>query len=131
MSQQNPLQDLTFTAEIDLSTDTTPATSQRFRALKLGTAEKQVNDIAADTDVVIGVQQDLPKIDEFVDVAVEGTTKARAGGVIAVHTYVKIDAAGKFVQGGAGTDRNWGLALQAAAADGDIIEIKLTGLVVT
>ena len=131
MSQQNPNQDLTFTAEIDLSTDTTPATSQRYRALKLGTAVKQVNDLAATTDVVVGVQQNLPAINELVDVAVSGTTKARAAGIIAVNTYVKVDAAGKFVAGGGAADRNWGLALEAAAADGDIIEILLTGLVVT
>ncbi len=131
MSQQNPLQDLTFTAEIDLSANAAATTSQRYRALKLGTAEKQVNDIAADSDVVVGVQQNTPKINEFVDVSVAGTMKARAAGVIAVHARVKIDAAGKFVSGGGGADRNWGIALQAAAADGDIIEILWTGLIVT
>ncbi len=131
MSQQNPLQDLTFTAEIDLSADAAATTSQRYRALKLGTAEKQVNDIAADTDVVIGVQQNLPKIDELVDVSVAGTMKIRAAGVIAVNTRAKIDAAGKFVAGGGGADRNWVIVLQAAAADGDIVEALWTGLIVT
>ncbi len=131
MSQESPLENLSFTAEIDLSADAAPTTSQRFRAVKLGTAAKQVNDLAADTDVVIGVQKNLPKIGEAVDVATEGTTKIRAGGAINVNTYAKVDAAGKFVQGGAGADRNWCLVLEAAAADGDIVEAKLTGLVVT
>jgi hypothetical protein len=131
MSQQNPNQDLSFIAAEDLSADAAATTSQRFRALRLDSVAKQVEKPTAASDVVIGVQQNLPASGKFVDVAVSGTTKARAAAAIAYGARVKIDAAGKFVTGGAGADRNWGIALEAAGADGDIFEMLLTGLVVT
>lgn len=131
MSQdQNLFQMPSFTAAADLDTDTTAITSQRYRAVK-ATAARKANVVAADTDVILGVQQNLPKSGELVEIVALGTAKARAGGVIAVNAYVKLEANGNFISGGGGADRNWGIALDAAAADGDIIEIYLTGLVVT
>ncbi len=131
MSQQNPIQDLTFEAEVDLSLDDAKATSLRYRALKSGSAEDLVTSIAADTDRVIGVQTNLPELGDLVALAVLGTTKVRAGAVVAAWDYLQLDAVGKFITGGGGGDRNWAIALEAAAADGDIIEAILIGLVVT
>lgn len=125
MSQQNPLQDLTFKAEIDLSLDDAKATSKRYRALKSGTLAQELTSVTGVADRVIGFQQNLPKLGELIELSVLGTTKVRAGGVIAVWADVKIDAAGKLVTGGAGGDKNVGIALEASAADGDIIEIIL------
>lgn len=125
MSQQSPLQDLSFVAAVDLSDDSTPTASKRYRALKLTSTETEVTSITGVSDEVIGIQQNLPESGEFVDVATRGTSKVRAAGAFAVGALIKIDAAGKFVNGGAGADRNWGRALQAAAADGDIVEADL------
>ncbi len=126
MSQQNPVLDLTGIAGVDLSGDATAATSKRFRALKTNAAVEQgVTTITADTDRVIGIQQNLPALGELVDLAVIGTSKVRAGGVFAANAYLKLDAGGKFIDGGAGADINWAIAREAAAADGDIVEALL------
>jgi hypothetical protein len=131
MSQENPILDLTFKANADLSADAAPTTSQRYRAVKLGATAGEVVVVAAAADVIVGVQKNLPKAGALVDVANMGTTKARAGGAIAYGAYCKLGSTGKFVTGGGAADRNWGIALEAAGADGDIFELLLTGLVVT
>lgn len=126
MSQQNPVLDLTFTASVDLSGDVSSTTSKRFRALKTdGTNEGKVTSITGVTDDVIGIQQNLPTSGELVDAAVIGTSKIRAGGVFSANAKLKIDAGGKFVAGGGGGDINWAIALEPAAADGDIVEALL------
>ena len=126
MAQKNPVLDLSFLAGADLSTDTSSTVSQRYRAVKLNAAvERSVVVVAAASDVIIGVQQNLPDTGELVDVAVLGTTKVRAGAATTANGYLKLDAAGKFIDGGAGADVNWAIGLEAAAADGDVIEALL------
>ncbi len=126
MSQKNPVLDLSFIASVDLSGDATSTTSKRYRALKTDSSNaRKVTSITNIADRVIGIQQDLPDVDEFVSVAVIGTAKVRAGGVFAANAYLKIDAAGKFLDGGAGGDVNWAIALEAATADGEVIEALL------
>jgi hypothetical protein len=126
MAQKNPVLDLSFLAGADLSTDTSSTASQRYRAVKLdGVVERSVVVVAAASDVIIGVQQNLPDTGELVDVAVLGTTKVRAGAATTANGYLKLDAAGKFIDGGGGADVNWAIGLEAAAADGDVIEALL------
>ena len=119
MSQMNPLFDLSLIAGADLS-------ALRYRAVKSnGTTAQQVVAVAAASDRVIGVTQNKPKSGEFADVAVHGTTKWEAGAAVTVWDYVKLDSVGRAITGGGGTDINWGIALEAAANAGDLIEVLL------
>lgn len=122
MSQYNPLQILSFVAGADLS-------GKQYFGVKLnGTTERSIvlgGSNEGTADGVIGFLQDEGVSGAFLGVAVEGTSKAVAAGVIAANALVKLDAAGKIVTGGAGSDKNVAIALEAAAADGDIIEVML------
>ena len=121
MSQMNPLFDLSLIAGADLS-------ALRYRAVKSdGTTAKQVIATAAAADRVIGVLQNKPDaLGKFADVAVHGTTKWEAGAAVTVWDYVKLDPAnGRCITGGGGSDVNWGIALEAATAAGDLIEVLL------
>lgn len=127
MSQANQGFWLTRIANADLSL-------KQFYAVK-PTAGNFVDLVTGATDVILGWLQNKPIQNKQASVAAAwgagGTVKAIAGGAITEGTYVKLAATGKIVAGGAGADRNWGIALEAATADGDIIEILPTGLVVT
>ena len=126
MSQDNPLFDLTFKAGADLSADAAPTTSLRYRALKTdGSNARQVVAVSGVSDRVIGIQQNLPESGQFVDVRHLGTSRVRVAAAVAAGDYLKVDAAGKFITGGAGADINWAIALEAGAADGDLVEAVL------
>lgn len=77
----------------------------------------------------LGVLQNKPKSGEAATVLTEGQTKVVAGGAFAIGDYVKSDAAGKAVQvaaEAAGTIVELlGIALEAAGAAGDTVEIQL------
>lgn len=88
-------------------------------------ADNTVDTCAAITDVAVGVLQNDPSAaGKPATVAVLGTTKVVAGGAIAVGDLVAPTAAGK-AQTAASTQYPRGVALEAAAADGDVIEILL------
>ena len=126
MSQDNPLFDLTLKATADLSEDGTPTTSLRYRALKLdGANARQVVVPSADSDRVIGVQQNLPEAGQFVDVRHLGTSRVRIAAAVAAGDYLKINSVGEFITGGGGADINWAIALEAGGADGDLVEAVL------
>lgn len=78
---------------------------------------------AADTDVVIGVIQSGADASEAnVPVCIFGQTKAKASGAIAKGARVCPDSSGRIKTAATG-DLVCGVALEAAAANGDIIEI--------
>jgi hypothetical protein len=77
---------------------------------------------AADTDVVLGVVQDGAAIGARAAVTIFGQTKAIASGPIVVGARICPDAAGK-VKTAAAADLVCGIALSAAGADGDEIDI--------
>jgi len=88
-------------------------------------ADNTVDTCAAVTDVAVGVLQNDPSAaGKPATVAVLGTTKVVAGAAIAVGARVAPTAAGK-AQTSVATQYARGIALEAAAADGDIIEILL------
>ena len=121
MSQQNPLFDISCRAGEDLSAD-----ADRYKAVKLnGTTAKEVIKVTGATDNPIGILQNSPADEQLAQVAVLGTSKVRAGGAFNANAFLKIDAAGKFVTGGGGSDVNRAIALEAATADGDIVEALL------
>lgn len=88
-------------------------------------ADNTVDTCAAITDIAVGVLQNDPSAaGKPATVAVMGTTKVVAGAAIAVGAAVAPTAAGK-AQTAVGTQYPRGIALEAAAADGDVIEILL------
>lgn len=89
------------------------------------TAANTAGVCAAITDVAIGVQQDAPAAaGRNCSVAIAGTTKVVAGGVIAQGARVAPTAAGK-AQTAVSTQFPRGIAKEASTADGDVIEIIL------
>ena len=70
--------------------------------------------------LIVGILQNKPDAaDKSASVAVKGISKAVAGAAITAGVGVTPDAAGKLVTTGA-TDSRSGIALTAAAADGDV-----------
>ena len=79
---------------------------------------------AAGTDKIIGILQNEPKVGEAALVRFGGTSKAVAGGTIAVGAWVTSDSDGKVIA--TTTDKNVAIGMylgDAAAASGDVIEI--------
>lgn len=117
MATKQATQSLTLKAAADLST------KQHF-FVKV-TAAQSVNLCSAITDVAIGVLNNKPDAaNKAAEVDVSGTTKVVAGAAIAAGARVAPMASGK-AQTAASTQVPRGIALDAAAADGDVIEIFL------
>jgi len=74
-----------------------------------------------------GVLQNKPESGKAANVRLEGTSKVVASGAIARDSYVTTNASGKAVATTTAGHFVRGIALQSASADGDIIEIWLTG----
>lgn len=99
-------------------------TGKKYYVVKLSAAQT-VDLCSAITDKAFGVLQDEPKAaGRDCSVAIGGTSKVVAGAAITAGAYVACTAAGK-VQTAVSTQYPIGQALDAAAADLDIIEIKL------
>ncbi len=104
-----------------------------WRLVKMSGAGAQVIlNTATSTDIPIGVVQPAESYASGAYVAVKdfkqgGTHKVTAAGAITAGVAIYAAAAGKVqaLPGGAGTYRYLGWSLQAATADGDIIEVWL------
>ena len=99
----------------------------RFGLVKLTAALATLN-TATETDVPVGVAQVAGAVNTRIDVRLlsdPGTFKMVAGGVIALGADVYAGADGKVtaLSAVAGDYRRIGQALEAAEADGDIIEV--------
>ena len=77
----------------------------------------------ADSPDVFGIAKRTGYANEYLDIAVIGTTKLEAGAAITVGQALITDASGRGVPG---ITNVFGRALQAAAAAGEVIEILLT-----
>lgn len=121
MATQTPTFSITRKANADLS-----AKQYLFMELVAG---GKVDTCGATTDVAVGVLQNDPKSGELASVAILGTSKVVAGGAITEGDFVSPTAAGK-AQTTVATQYPRGIALEAAAADGDIIEILLLPMTV-
>lgn len=111
---------VTRKADVDLST-------KRRRVVK-ATASNGCNlTTGAGADVPLGVIYNAPRanIGTAVGIIVLGTAEVEAGAAFAVNTPLMADANGRVI---AATATNYvvGVALQAAAALGDVIEMRLT-----
>ena len=78
------------------------------------------------TDLLLGVLQDKPESGQAGTYRHTGTTKVVASAAIAIGDWVTTTNAGKAVATTTDKDIVIGKALEAAAADGDIIEIQLS-----
>lgn len=93
-------------------------------------AAQTVNVCNATTDKAVGVLNNKPTAaDKAAEVDILGTTKVVAGAAIAAGALVAPTAAGK-AQTAVATQYARGMALEAAGADGDIIEILLLPMTV-
>jgi len=82
---------------------------------------------AAAGDTLLGVLQNDPKAAQAGTVRKLGLSKVVAGAAITLGTEVISDAAGKAIATATAGDRILGVAEEAAAADGDVITIDMTG----
>lgn len=80
---------------------------------------------AADTDPCYPIQNKPKPTGEQAALAIAGVSKVIAGGAIAQGAKVAPTAANGKAQSAASGDRWFGIALEAAGADGDIITVLL------
>lgn len=109
-----PGQAVTFTA-------TTAITGGRLVEVS---GDRSVGTAAADSAKVVGTAGFDAAIGESVTVYDGGVQRLTASGVIAVGARVIAAATGKIATVGAGANPI-GIALQAAAADGDVIDVQI------
>lgn len=117
MSQSILSQELTKTASEDLS-------AKQYYIMQMDSSgDCEIGEGA--TDLLIGVLQNTPESGQAARVRFAGTSKVVASAAIAVGANVTTTNAGKAVTTTTDKDIVIGVALEAAAADGDIIEIML------
>lgn len=118
MGQSSPQFVYTLLAGADLS-------GARNKFLKM-TADQTVGLATANTDAIVGVQDDIPFAAAGAQVAVRfgGTADIMAGAAVAAGSKVTTDGSGRAVVATTGQDYH-GIALEAATALGDLIECFL------
>jgi uncharacterized protein YaaQ len=83
---------------------------------------------AANTDVVIGVLQNSPRLGEVAEIAVSGVSKVKMADAVAVGKLVGITAAGLGTDLTSGTDATRfvvGQTVTASTANGDIVTVAV------
>lgn len=100
-----------------------------FRCVKLDSVTNQVVATSAITDVVMGTNYLGNTLASGDQIAVQGggIAKMVAGAAVALGAEVMpaADGAGKVITSAGATARSCGVALTAATADGDIIEVRM------
>lgn len=101
----------------------------KFRAVELGTGEV-VTQANAGTDAIIGIcQEEITAGDatsgRIAAVQMTGISRCIAGAAVAIGATVMTDATGRVITATA-TNRQIGIAQQAAAAAGDHVDVFLT-----
>lgn len=100
-------------------------TAKQYYAVKLTAADTVGLAAAAGTEsAILGILQNKPNTAEAATVMVTGISKAVAGAAITVGAQVMADNGGKIIAATTGKIP-LGIALIAAAADGDIISVGL------
>jgi len=115
MANEEILSGISMKAKVDLS-------SSQYLFVKVS-GDMEV-DLAGDGENAIGVLQDKPVLGDYGNVGVMGVSKVVASAIIAAGAKVASTAAGKAVTAVA-TKHVLGQALEAAAADGEIISVLL------
>jgi hypothetical protein len=98
------------------------------RIVKFGADAGHVIPAAAATDALIGISTDIDTaINDPCDVYVDdGIVYVDAGAAIVAGAFVTADTNGKAVASSVTGERIIGMAMTAAAADGDVIEVLLS-----
>lgn len=105
-------------------------TIAQYRVVKLDSTEGQVVAASAIADVSFGASLTSAVANDQVAIQTAGVAKLTASAAISLGDQVMVTASGsgKVSTAAGATAKSLGVALQAAAADGDIIMVKLTGL---
>lgn len=111
----------TFTASADLST-------HQLKFVKIS-GSNTCTITAASTDAVVGVLQNKPALGQEASVMTLGISKCLAGAAVAAGAEVMSDASARAItaSAAAGANRVIGVALEAAAAAGEVISVLLIG----
>lgn len=117
MSQSIGILDITFKAGADLS-------SSQYAPVKLGTNPGEVVACGAGEEAV-GILQNLPKVGHAAQVRVAGTSIVRASGEIAKGSTVAAAADARVAVADTPPVYAIGLTLEAAATDGDLVEMLI------
>lgn len=112
--------------KIHSNTYTAGAAVNRYRAVKGGAADKTVIQGAAGADVTIGVSEQAAAVGEPVSVQHVGVAKVECGAAVTRWVRLKSDGVGRGVDTTAASDGIIGIALEAGAGAGSIIEVFLT-----
>jgi len=123
MAFENGILDVSFPAAEDLTND-----QYRFVVLS-GTSMRRPN---AETDVVLGILQNAPKITEAATVRVIGISKLQANDALAAGVFVKAEYvsaadAGKGKTAAADLAYARGFVVMASAAEDDLCSVMLNG----
>jgi hypothetical protein len=103
-----------------------------YRAVKGGTVAESCTIVTGATDVMLGVvQQTVVAADatigkQVADVRIMGVTKWEASAAVSLWAKVALQADGRCATAGAAGTRQDGIALSAAGAAGDWIDVLLT-----
>lgn len=119
MSQRIKAFEKTFSAENDLS-------SLQYTLVKLGSSANEVDSATDNQDTIVGVLENKPEAGEAASVQILGTSKVVASAAISRGDRVTATTGGKAVATTTDGDSVAGIALEAASAEDDIIEILLT-----
>lgn len=117
MSVANSQVLIPFRAGADLS-----AAANQYKFVKVS-GESEVN-VAADTDVAIGVLQNRPEQGEGAEVAIAGRVQVRAGAAIADGDQVTCNASGQAIVATTG-EPIFGIALTTVANADEIVDVLL------
>ena len=115
MAYEESLRNITMVSETDES-------ANQYRFQKAGTTGSTVQDTAG--GLCIGVLQNKPIATHAATIGIYGVSKVVAGAAVAFGANVQSDTTGRAITA-ASADYSQGMALQAAAAAGEIIPVLL------
>ena len=96
----------------------------QYRFMKISAADT-ITRTAASSDLSLGVLQNNPKLGEACELAYHGETKVEAGAAVAAGAEIMSDTSGRAVTAATTGNRTMGIALNAAAAAGELITVIL------
>jgi hypothetical protein len=108
-----------------VSAEAENAMTERYVVVEIGTAEGQVDLPSATSDIPFGIIQETAVAGQAVPVMINGISQCVAGGAVALGALVYLQATTGRVDD-VDTGTAVGLALTAAAADGELIVVDLS-----
>ena len=106
-------------------TATSSLASQQYHIVQFSTTAGQVKIASAATQALAGVVQNDPAAGAEADVAVLGIAKVIAGGSITAGDHITTNSTGRAATTTSANNHVLGIALDAAASNGDEIRVAL------